>query len=176
MGVMTYSEPTQSEKVWLGPEFPSVRIFVLGESWYGDFTDDLETDDGYVSAYLAGKVTDALYTRIANATGLGKARFWRSIMFTNFAQRVGPTRDHRPSEEHYRSATQRLSRLLVTHSPRGVWILGLEQARYSEPVVRSHGIPVEVTVHPSSYGVKHATLRAGWEALLSKVAVESVEQ
>lgn len=146
------------EKVWVGQNFTDMGIFVLGESWYGDYAKDIVTDDGYITAYLDGRVTDALYTRIANGVGMEKAKFWRSVMFTNYVQRVGPTRKHRPTTEHYRTAAARLTRLLDEHSPRGVWILGTGQSEHSEPVVRAAGIPVEVVVHPSSYGVKHATL------------------
>ena len=60
------------ERIWVGPAYPSQRIFVLGESWYGDYQDDLSTDDGYIRAYLAGRVTDSLYTRIANACKIDK--------------------------------------------------------------------------------------------------------
>ena len=159
---------TQAERIWVGPAFSNQRIFVLGESWYGDYPDELVTDDGYIRAYLAGSVTDAMYTRIANACKMERKEFWEGIMFTNFVQRVGATRDLRPSAEHYRSASARLARLLEEHAPRGVWILGLEQGRHSAPVVEAAGIPFEVTAHPTSYGLKHATLGASWNALLEK--------
>ena len=169
---MTQGGAEYPEKVWVGPDFQG--IFVLGESWYGDFSKELVTDHGYIQAYLAGKVVDPLYTRLANGVGMGKRSFWRSVMFTNYVQRVGPTREHRPTAGHYNAAAARLKRLLIEHSPRGVWILGVEQSQHSEPIVRLASIPVEVVVHPSSYGVKHATLRASWEALLAKVASVSV--
>jgi hypothetical protein len=168
LGVKGEFAVTYVERIWIGPAYSSRRIFVLGESWYGDFQDDLATDDGYIRAYLNDRVTDALYTRIANACEMEKQAFWEGIMFTNFVQRVGATRDRRPSAEQYRDAGVRLARLLKEHAPRGVWILGREQARHSEPVVQAAGIPVEVTAHPTSFGVKHATLRASWNALLEK--------
>lgn len=158
------------DKVWIGPDFVSLGILVLGESWYGDFAQDIATDDGYIQAYLANRVVDRLYTRIANGVGMNKQTFWRSVMFTNYVQRVGPTRAHRPTQTHYAFAMSRLKGLLAEHSPRGVWILGIEQSQHSEPIVRAAGIPVEVVAHPSSYGVKHATLRASWETLLAKIA------
>jgi hypothetical protein len=163
------SEDDYPENVWIGPEFDTTGVLVLGESWYGDFPDHLATDDGYISAYLAGEVTDPLYTRIANATGLRKPRFWRSVMFTNFVQRIGPTRGHRPTEAQYKRAAPRLAHLLELHKPRGVWIIGKEQAAYTEPVVLDAGIPVAVSPHPTSYGVKHEVLRAAWDALLHKI-------
>lgn len=161
-----------AERVWIGPGFASSRILVLGESWYGDYEGDLVTDDGYIRAYLDGTIVDAMYTRLANATGLGKQAFWRNIMFTNFVQRVGSLRDARPTPTQYRAATQRLASLLVVHRPLGVWILGKEQSRHSEPVVMSAGIAAEVAPHPTSYGVRNAVLRESWSALLAKTGPE----
>lgn len=161
------------EKAWVGPNFHSLGIFVLGESWYGDFAKDVVTDDAYIQAYLADKVVDPLYTRIANGAGMNKQTFWRSVMFTNYVQRVGPTREHRPTQADYLSAASRLKGLLTEHSPRGVWILGVEQSHHSAPIVRTAKIPVEVVAHPSSYGVRHATLRASWEALIAKISSTS---
>lgn len=66
---MTEVTTAYPEKVWIGPNFQSLGIFVLGESWYGDFTKELVTDDGYIRAYLDGRVVDSLYTRIANGVG-----------------------------------------------------------------------------------------------------------
>ena len=159
---------TYPERIWIGPTYTNRRIFVLGESWYGDFTDDLVTDDGYIRAYLEGRVTDAMYTRMANACELERKKYWESIMFTNFVQRVGSTRDFRPTTEHYRTACARLARLLEEHTPRGVWILGLGQSSYSASVVERVGIPYVVSAHPTSYGLKNATLGASWKALLAK--------
>ena len=70
---------------------------MLGESWYGDYQDDLATDDGYIRAYLNDRVTDALYTRIANACEMEKQAFWESIMFTNFVQPISSTHQPPPS-------------------------------------------------------------------------------
>jgi hypothetical protein len=159
---------TYPERIWIGSGYSSQRILVLGESWYGDFPGDLVTDDGYIRAYLEGRVSDAMYTRMANACELERRKFWEGILFTNFVQRVGATRDVRPTPEHYRSACARLACLLEEHTPRGVWILGLGQGAHSAPVVERAGIPYEVSAHPTSYGLKNATLGASWKALLAK--------
>lgn len=167
---------TYPERIWIGPNYASQRIFVLGESWYGDFPGDLVTDDGYIRAYLEGRVTDAMYTRMANACELEKKIFWEGILFTNFVQRVGATRNFRPTPEHYRTASARLSRILEEHTPRGVWILGLGQGAHSAPVVERAGIPYEVTAHPTSYGLKNATLGTSWKALLAKAQPRALTQ
>ena len=167
---------SHAEKVWIGAGYSELRILVLGESWYGDFPDDLVTDDGYIRAYLDGRVTDAMYTRIANACKMSRSDFWNGVMFTNFVQRVGATRESRPSSEHYKDARVRLSRLLEEHTPRGVWILGLGQSEYSAPVVERAGIAYQVSAHPTSYGLKNATLGASWLALLAKSQVPTSAQ
>ena len=84
MGVNGKVDVTYPERIWIGPTYSKLGIFVLGESWYGDFSGDLVTDDGYIRAYLEGSVTDAMYTRIANACELERKEFWNGIMFTNF--------------------------------------------------------------------------------------------
>ena len=131
---------TYAEKIWVGPEYSKRRIFVHGESWYGHYSGDLVTDDGYIRAYLAGRVKDAMYTRMANACCLKPHDFWGGVMFTNFVQRVGDTRDSRPSSEHYKGARVRLAHILEEYRPLGVWILGIGQAEYSAEVVERAGV------------------------------------
>ena len=159
----------QPEKIWIGSTYQTQRIFVLAESWYGDFSNELVTDDGYIRAYLDGRQKDAMYTRIANACKLQRTEYWQSVMFTNFVQRVGATRKNRPTADHYKSACARLENLLVVHKPLGVWILGIGQGEHSAPVVKSVGIPYEISAHPTSYGLKNSILGSSWNALLEKV-------
>jgi len=164
---------TYPERIWIGSNYSNRRIFVLGESWYGNFSGDLVTDDGYVRAYLEGHQRDAMYSRMANAC-MGdkslKARcdYWHGVMFTNFVQRVGDVRADRPTTTMLKAARHRLAALLDTHRPAGVWILGIGQAEYSGPVVAMAGVPFEVTAHPTSYGLKSSALGASWKALLAK--------
>ena len=74
---------TYVERIWIGPAYSTRRIFVLGESWYGDYQDDLATDDGYIRA---SPMTALLmrYTRIANVRDRSSVQ--EGIMFTNFVQ------------------------------------------------------------------------------------------
>lgn len=168
------------ERIWVGPRYQERRIFILGESWFGNYEGDLATDDGYITAYLVGAQRDRLYSRIAEACGPDARTFWEGVMFTNFVQRVGPTRDHRPTRAHYLEAQPRLNHILVEHQPHGVWVLGKEQGRYSAPIVRDAGIPVEVTAHPSSHrgdsALLLANLRASWQALIAKAVTHRNEQ
>lgn len=155
------------ERVWIGPHYETSRVLVLGESWYGDYEGDLATDAGYIAAYLENKQIDRMYTKMANAAGLGKRKFWESIAFTNYVQRVGATLDCRPTPQQYLEAQDRLRRLLSEHTPMGVWILGTEQGAYSEPVVRAVGIACSVSPHPTRRGVTNAWLGEGWQALMA---------
>ena len=154
------------ERIWVGQGYESLRVLVLGESWYGDYEGDLVTDAGYIAAYLSNKQTDRMYTKIANATGLGKMKFWESVAFTNFVQRVGATVDCRPTSQQYINSQDRLRRLLSELAPEGVWILGTEQGAYSEPVVRGAGIACAVSPHPTRREVTSAWLGEGWRNLI----------
>jgi hypothetical protein len=157
------------ERIWVGPRYSTSRILVLGESWYGEYEGDLVTDDGYISAYLAGKQTDRMYTRMANAAGLEKGEFWHAVAFTNFVQRVGDTRRCRPTRAQYVEAQPRLSNILLKYQPKGVWILGKEQSVYSQPVVRAAGISCAVSPHPTSRGVSNEQLGEGWRQLIASI-------
>ena len=168
-GVQMDEAKNLPEKIWIGPLYSEFGVFVLGESWYGDYPDHLATDDGYIREYLAGRQPDGMYTKMAKACAMTNPEFWNRIMFTNFVQRVGQFRKNRPKLEQYEAAAPRLEKLLVDHKPRGVWILGKEQGKYSKLVVESAGIPFEVTTHPTGYGVTSAELGASWEKLLKKM-------
>jgi hypothetical protein len=162
-------------KIWVGPNYSDRRILVLGESWYGSWADN--TDYGYVSQYLKGAIVDGMYTRMANACGaLSKVDYWNGIAFTNFVQRVGDNRADRPTRQAYLDARPRLRTLVEKLRPRGVWVLGREQAMYSQPVLNDMGVPNEATAHPTSYGLSNAALGDSWHALLAKVEGISVTE
>lgn len=165
--IKAHEGPT--ERIWVGSRYSTSLILVLGESWYGDFEGDLVTDDGYISAYLAGRQTDRMYTKMANAAGLDKEEFWHAVAFTNFVQRVGDTRNCRPTRAQYLEAQPRLSNLLMKLRPKGVWILGKEQSAYSKPVVRAAGISCAVSPHPNSRGISNERLGEGWKQLMAAI-------
>ena len=160
--------------IWIGRNYSQKRIFVLGESWYGSYADN--TDVGYVSMYLEGRLADRMYTRMANACQLSRADFWHQIIFTNFVQKVGERREDRPTLTHYLEAKTRLADLLNLHKPCGVWVLGKEQAEYSSPVIEKAGIAFEVTAHPTSYGLTNKALGESWNALVRKASAATSMQ
>lgn len=163
-----------AEAIWIGPRYQERRIFVLGESWYGDYADN--TDAGYIRLYLEGCIQDRMYTRMANACGMTKHDFWNGILFTNFVQRVGDARDCRPTRADYTGAGGRLAALLDCHRPKGVWVLGKEQAEFSAPYINRAGIPFEVTAHPTSYGLSNAALGESWTRLLAQLNSEAKQK
>lgn len=158
---------------WIGPACSVESILVLGESWYGDYTDDLVTDHGDISAYLRGTAADSMYTRMANACGQSPREFWNSILFTNFVWRVGSTRSERPTPRDYGQAAGRLERLVEVHRPTGAWISGIEQAQFSAPVVDRAQIAHEVTAHPTSRGLTNKALGSSRQALLWRVRTDA---
>ncbi|MGB7501571.1 MAG: hypothetical protein WBM25_04160 [Azonexus sp.] len=152
--------------IWTGANYDKLRILVLGESWYGDYADN--SDAGYIRMYLDESLSDSMYSRMANACGLSRNDFCNGIAFTNFVQRIGDTRNCRPTIDDYQRAKARLVALLQHLRPKGVWILGIEQSKYSTSVIEQIGISCEITAHPTSYGLSNAKLGASWHNLVAK--------
>jgi len=159
-----------TDQVWVGPRYCEMGIFVLGESWYGDYAEKLVTDHGWIQSYLNGTVTDRMYTRMANACKMTRHQFWERILFTNFVLRVGNVRSDRPTRQMYLDARPRLRQVLAAHKPRAVWILGLGQSEFSGPVIAEAGIPFEVVPHPTSYGLSNQALGDSWQKVVAKSA------
>jgi len=152
------------EKVWLGPNYLSNRVFVLGQSWFGHYEGDLATDDGYIREYLAGNIHDAAYDRWARSSGMSLNDFWNGIMFTNFVQWTGPTRDPGPGAKDFKNAVPRLVALLNLHQPLAVWIIGKTQSKYSKPIVEVAQIACEViAIRASDYAFAES-----WGTLTAK--------
>ena len=159
--------------IWIGSNYyaSAKRVLVLGESTYG--SDPPLVD--YIPTWIRRQVRDTTFSRIFNAfsgthtnvaTDEEREGFWSKIAFYNFVSRsVGPTRKHRPSDTDYRAAQEPLHSVLQQYAPTGVLILGVEQARYSQPIVRRLGVHSIVTPHPTSYGVSTKVLADAWNRL-----------
>ena len=160
------------ESIWIGNRYSDTRVFVLGESWYGAYEGDLATDAGWIQAYLEGRVTDRMYSKVANSCAMSRESYWHDVAFTNFVQCVGDIPSSRPSHEQYLDSQPRLRNLLTTLSPRAVWILGEEQARYSRPVVDEMKLISEVCWHPSRVGVTNERLAVSWRTLVSRISAQ----
>jgi hypothetical protein len=168
---------TPETDAWVGSSYSAseLRIMVLGESWWGG----VESLSSAIERWARDQQADATFSRIFN-TCSGRRRerasyqdrmaFWNSIAFYNFVQgSLGATRKSRPSADHFRSAVPALVKILQALKPQCVWIVGLEQSKYSSPVLRKMNIPFEVVRHPSS-GVRHEEFEGSWKSLLAKVS------
>jgi hypothetical protein len=164
-----------ASNIWVGSDFPSTRLLILGESTYG--TDDpLST---YIPSWCRRNTPDQTFSRIFNAfsghtassaTIAQREAFWTSIAFANFVEEaVGSERSHRPTPDHYRAAASALPALVRRLKPMGVLILGREQAQHSEPLICAAGILCVVCPHPTAFGVSTATLKSAWNELQSKI-------
>lgn len=161
------------EKIWIGDHYQETRILVLGDSWQGGFADGFATDSKYIAEYLAGFLFSRMCSKLASTCGMLRKEFWHQIAFTNFVQSARMPPSARPSAQHYIGAKRRLEALLRDIQPRGVWILGEEQGRYSAPIVKSAGIVHEVAWHPSEPGATSVMLGASWNRLQIKMALQS---
>jgi hypothetical protein len=94
---------------------------------------------------------------------------WSTIVFYNFVVEHVVTAENRPTEEQYKASIPQFRDVLEEHQPSGVWVLGKEQAKYSEPVIRSLKLPFEVSCHPTSYGLSNESLKESWVKLQEKL-------
>jgi hypothetical protein len=163
--------------VWVGSRYAQseLRLMVLGESWWGD-TESLERA---IEGWARDKQADATFSRLFN-TCSGTRReqasydermaFWNSIAFYNFVQgSLGTTRKSRPSSKHFEAAMPAFEKVLLLWRPKGVWIVGLAQSKYSAPVLSRLNIPFEVVRHPTS-GITHENFFGSWTSLLARVS------
>jgi len=67
------------------------------------------------------------------------------------------------------AAVPALEKILHWLKPKGIWIIGRGQSKYSGPILEQLNIPFEVVNHPSS-GISHERFFGSWTALLAKVS------
>lgn len=177
--------------IWIGRNFqPGKSILILGESSYNDPCEcqtspcaNLQNPPlrQYVPCWIDQKVSDYTFARIFNAfygashgtntekaTVTQRSAFWEEIAFYNLV--IGPlgSREDRDGiQRMYQCGIPQLEEVLKALEPGGVMILGIEQGKYSEPVVKKLGIPCVVTAHPTARGVSTATLTAKWNKLVA---------
>jgi hypothetical protein len=166
-----------TDDVWIGSKFraPTNGVLILGESTYGEGPPFSE----YVPKCCRGEQRDQTFILIFNscsdvdpssATPSDREAFWATIAFDNFVQEsVGPKREDKPSQDHYRSAAVTLLARLQRLKPRGVLVLGKCQAKFSEAPLQDSGIPYVICRHPTAYGVRTSELKAAWNELQSKM-------
>jgi len=146
-------------------------MLILGESRYGHEELIAESIKGWIKGHR-----DYLFSRVFNiCSGLhtssasvgDRSRFWESVAFQNFVfWSVGEQRNHRPTQAMYETAKPFLGEVLDLLKPSGVWILGREQAAYSESIITASGIECEVAPHPCARrGASTFSLQQSWERL-----------
>ncbi|PWK37671.1 hypothetical protein [Cupriavidus plantarum] len=55
------NQPYDGGRIWIGEDYPKHRTFVLGLSYYGAWEGEDETDEVYISRYVANEIDDRLY-------------------------------------------------------------------------------------------------------------------
>lgn len=137
---------------WVGRDYPQRRIFVLGESYTGAYEDDMEYDDAYVAALLAGKPVPGpdLFIKMAEKLRMLLATLWHQVAFTNMALgSIGATNATKVTAAQLNGGRPRLESLIRLHQPRGVLILGAKTGKAATPVCERLGITHRTVYHPS---------------------------
>ena len=160
---------------WVGHDYPLSRIFIVGESYTGSYENDLEYDDAYVAALLAGKPVPGpdLFIKMAEKLNMPLATLWHQVAFTNLALgSIGPTNTTKVTTAELNAGRPRLESLLRRHEPKGVLVLGIKTGKAAAPVCKRLGIVHRIVRHPS--GINNANpntactsamLQEAWHAL-----------
>jgi hypothetical protein len=160
------------QDVWIGSQYSALsnRILILGESTYGD-DPPLST---YLPQWISRAVRDTTFARVFNAcSGNHTSRasvsdrdaFWANVAFYNFVIDRLSTRQSRPKLSHYQKAAGPFLNLLESMRPRGVLILGSEQAQHSAHLVAECGILSAIAPHPTSWGLRTQVITDAWNSL-----------
>lgn len=175
------SEPPPSQidpdRPWIGAAFRSQQsVFVLGESYTGEYKDDSEYDDVYWQQCLNHQRTDKLFDSLQDKIGIAASQWWPQIAFTNLCLgSIGPTTKTTVTNAQLRSGLPRLGRLIDRLQPRGVLILGAATRDAASSYLSKRGLPWRWVYHPSGKnnwmrGGKCActsdSLQAAWRALV----------
>ena len=159
------SKVIDPNRPWVGRDYPQHRIFVLGESYTGTWDGDLEYDDAYMAALLAGKNVSGpeLFIRMAEKLQMSLSTLWHQVAFTNMALgSIGATNATKVTPAQLRAGQPRLESLFRHHEPRGVLILGAKTGDAAAPVCERLGITFRTVYHPS--GINNANPRTACTA------------
>ena len=162
---------------WIGKNYEAHRIFVLGESYTGSYEGDLEYDDAYIAALLAGTpvLGPGLFVKMAEKLDMPLSDLWNRVAFTNMSLgSIGATNDTKVTAHQLNAGRPRLRTLLLLHRPKGVLILGAKTAKAAVPVCREMGVEHRAVYHPSGINNRNpstactsAMLKAAWLDLAS---------
>lgn len=171
--------------LWVGAAFSADvnGVLILGESSYEEVRNTDPPLCEYIPSWCRRERRDYTFSRICNAfaaqgnaspnspaSAQDRERFWATVAFTNFVQQsVGSSRDDRPTPDQFRNAALELPAVLHRLKPRGVLILGKEQAVFSAPVMHKAGIPEHICPHPAGWGVRKSALQFAWHELQAAI-------
>lgn len=147
-------------RAWVGRDYATRRIFVLGESYTGTYEGELEYDDVYMTALLAGKrvLGPELFIKMAEKLDLSLQSLWHQVAFTNMSLgSIGATNATKVTAAQLNAGRPRLESLLLRYAPKGVLILGAKTSKAAAPVCKKLGVEHRTVYHPS--GVNNANPR-----------------
>ena len=170
---LTGTPITVSDRIWIGDRYAEHRLLILGESYYGQYEGDMETDEVYLREHVAGRQPDKMYEKMEQALGLTAAQLWHQCIFTNLVTgSIGDTYRATAKVDQFKAGLPRLRELLRRHGPARVWIMGKTQSKYSGRVVDEFGARWVACYHPTGKNnMKEGTratpehVRATWTAL-----------
>ena len=166
---------------WVGRDYRTRRVFVLGESYTGTYEGDLEYDDAYMDALLCGKPVPGpdLFKKMATKLGMSLEQLWHQVAFTNLCLgSIGASTSIKVTLAQLQAGLPRFESLLRRLEPRGVLILGAKTGVAAAPICRRLGIAYRAVYHPS--GVNNANpktacspemLKSAWRDLLASESV-----
>ncbi|MBL8529801.1 MAG: hypothetical protein JNL68_19135 [Burkholderiales bacterium] len=137
---------------WIGCRYAQRRIFVVGESYTGTYEGDMEYDDTYMAALLAGKpvLGPELFITMAEKLNTSLSDLWHQVAFTNMALgSIGATNATKVTPAQLKAGQPRLESLFRLHEPKGVLILGAKTGQAVAPVCKRLGIAHRTVYHPS---------------------------
>jgi hypothetical protein len=167
-------KPYDGSRIWIGDHYGQHRTFVLGESYYETYEDDMETDEVYLREFVAHRQEDKLFEKINRSLGMARGEFWHQVAFTNLViGSIGSTGASTAKEDQFRAGCARFEELLKMLEPARVWILGKGQGHYSGRVCTAAGIPFQVIAHPTGKNnmrvpVLPEHIRESWAQLLAQ--------
>jgi len=158
-------------RIWIGDHYDKHRTFVLGESYFGSYEGDMETDEVYLREFVAHRQEDKLFEKISRSLDMSRSEFWHRVAFTNLViGSIGPTGAATAKNQQFRDGCARFSDLLAKYQPQRVWILGKGQGHFSGRICAAAGIPYEVIAHPTGKNNMRAPvlpehIRHSWNVL-----------
>jgi hypothetical protein len=134
---------------WVGPAYANSvpRLLILGESHYGDPSDDPETTRRLTDEYLRGKWNHRFWTQIGQVVSgrryseTDRAEIWKPWAFYNYVQViVADSARQAPSREMFENAEGAFWEVLDSLRPTHLLVLGISRLWPAMPPVDEEGL------------------------------------